>query len=180
MRYKLYFACLFVSFSSAITLADTISEKFCADKELRNPAYGLFLQSTTMKHKFTNLYQTLDHQLDNYFAEACFSKKDFNTIKKESLDICIKTCDRNADTYAKDKMFGKYELGREIFNECSSLCHAIDYSYWAFNKGLEAAKKISNDCTNPSKDSISTLGRSMKEVEKHHPSSDVHTEAQSK
>ena len=180
MKYRLLLACLVSSFLSGTILADGTSEKFCADKDLRNPAYGLFMKSTTMKYKIPDLYTIVDHQLDDYFAQACFDKKNFLMMKSESIDVCIKVCDRNADSYTSGKMFGKKELGREIFNECASVCHAIDFAYSTFNKGLEVATKNSNDCANPSKDSISTIGRSMKEIQNHHSVPGVKSEVRSK
>lgn len=152
--------------------AENIETNFCENKNINNPSYYIFNSSLTMKNKFPHLYHLVSDNYDSYFKQACAENKSIAIMTKEAESMCVQTCDTNADNYTGSKTFGKKEMGREIFNECASLCSTVAHGHQAYALGFKNGNKKSNDCVNPTKDSISELSMTtQKHIDNSQPTS---------
>ena len=147
--------------------AESLEERFCKNKSIKNPIYMTFLTSNTMKHKFTSLYRTLADKVGDSLREACSAGINFNEMVGNAKKTCISTCDNSSDYYIQNRFFGKKEQGQEIFNECAGVCHMMAASHFAYREGSEdAQKEIIDGCVNVKNTQVNTLSRNVQKVVK--------------
>lgn len=160
MYIKIMLALVIWASISNVNAEDSVS-RLCSNARIKNPINEIFNTSRTMKHKFTNLYRLVESEVENYFMEACKDKKDLSVIVDEAENVCKITCDKNADLFITNVIFGKKEMGREIFNECASVCSTMRYSHAGYIEGVADANKNSNDGKNPAEISNSTFAKAI-------------------
>lgn len=156
------------TFSNLLFAKNLTSEICVHDKVVKTTSFYKIYEKApySIKYKSENkvesIYRLVDSAVANAIYESCKLNQRPSDILESSYITCIKQCDIKANEIYSDKMFVKEKIF-EIVKDCTNICESMNNR----NKGFLAGYAIAaeNDCVNPSKDSVTTIGRSAKDIQ---------------
>lgn len=154
---------------SSSAFADTTSEAFCKSK-LKDSTFYNSIRTSPLGYYYNfndvenNRFAMINEELRQNMDMLCASKASFTKLLNSTERECEKLCNKQVDSFKETIFLDKTKGKKDFFDDCHNTCFIMKENFKTYNLAISDNKSSNNECESQN-DSISNLGRKIKDIE---------------